>query len=282
MGTFSFLFWGFIPLFWKQIAIIPAFEIMGFRIVTGFVLISAFILCKNQLGDVFNLVRKKFLLSVICAALILINWLTYVWAVNAGYIVETSLAYFINPLMSIFLGVLVLKERVRKIQWFCISLVFIGVSILFFKSAGKPWIALVVASSFALYGFVKKKIQADSMHTLAIESLILLPAGISYLLYIYSNSSMLFLSQSLYVQSLTLISGLATILPLGAFGIAARYLPLSTIGLLQYIAPTIQLLIGVLIYKEDFSQDHILSFSIIWISLIIFTYDGTRLRTKNV
>jgi chloramphenicol-sensitive protein RarD len=182
--------------------------------------------------------------------------------------------------MNVFLGVFFLGERLRRWQWASISIASLGVFWLFLNSVGKPWIAIVVASSFALYGFVKKKLGAKSLVSLGAENILLLPIALIYLGWLGSQDIMEWPQQSLSVMILTLISGFVTVLPLAAFGYAVKYLTLTTLGVIQYLAPTFQLLIGVFIYRESFSSYHAASFSMIWLALLIYTLEGLYNRSK--
>ena len=279
-GIFAFAFWGFAPLFWKQIKTIPAYEIMSFRVVCALVVILFILGFKAQIKKSFTLIKEKTLFVILSTALIGTNWFIYVWAVNRGHIVETSLGYFINPLMNVFLGVFFLGERLRRWQWVSISIATLGVFWLFLNSVGKPWIAIVVASSFALYGFVKKKLGAKSLVSLGAENILLLPIALIYLGWLGSQNIMEWTQQSRSVMILTLISGIVTVLPLAAFGYAVKYLTLTTLGVIQYLAPTFQLLIGVFIYRESFGSYHAMSFSMIWLALLIYTFEGLYNRSK--
>ena len=270
-GIFAFLFWGFVPLYWKQLKSLPAFEIMSFRIISALFMILLVLILKKEIKESINLLKKKFFAILISALLVGTNWLVYVWAVNSGYIVETSLGYFINPLFNVFLGVIFLKERPRFWQWISIVMALTGVAYLGFQNIGRPWIAIAVAGSFALYGFVRKKLNANSLACLGAENIILLPVALTYLIYIYTNQSLKITFQPNTVIYFTLACGITTILPLAAFGHAVKHLQLTTVGIIQYLAPTFQLLIAVYVYNEPFTLDHKITFSFIWTALMIFT-----------
>ncbi len=279
-GVFAFAFWGFVPLFWKQIKSIPPYEIMSFRVVCALLVIVSILAIRSELRESLKLIKEQSLLVLMSTLLIGSNWLIYVWAVNSGYIVETSLGYFINPLMNVFLGVFFLGERLRKAQWMAITIAALGVGWMFLNSVGKPWIALAVAGTFALYGLTKKRLGAKSLVGLGAENILLLPVALSYLGWLVGNSKLLWPSQSPKVMTLTLLSGLATVLPLSAFGHAVKHLTLTTLGLVQYLAPTFQLMIGVLVYKEAFTNVHASSFALIWSALLIYTGEGLYNRKQ--
>jgi chloramphenicol-sensitive protein RarD len=212
-------------------------------------------------------IRRYYLLA---ALLISVNWLVYVWGVNTGHIVETSLGYFINPLLSVFLGVVVLRERLRPLQWLPILLAAAGVLYLTLVYGRVPWIALTLAFTFALYGLVKKLAPLNSLHGLSLETAILFLPALAYLLYEEIQGRATFLHTDTRTTLLLLAAGLVTTVPLLMFASAARRIPLSAIGLMQYIAPSLQFLIGVLIYHEPFNRHHLLGFSLVWMALAIF------------
>jgi chloramphenicol-sensitive protein RarD len=282
-GFFAFLFWGFVPLYWKQIQVIPAFEIMSFRIVSAFLIIMFVLALRKELTETKYLLKNHFLMILLSSFLVGCNWLVYVWAVNSGHIIETSLGYFINPLLNIFLGVIFLGERPRKWQWVAITLAFVGVSFLAMQNVGSPWISLAVAGSFALYGFVRKKLNAKSLSCLGAESLILLPLAFIYFSFAMTQNSLHIFQQSKWIASLMLLSGIMTILPLTAFGYAVKHLHLTTLGLIQYLAPTFQLLIGVYIYNESFTYAHKITFSFIWFALFLYSFEKIydKYKPKN-
>lgn len=280
-GIFAFLFWGFVPLYWKQLNKLPAYEIMSYRVISSLIFMVLILSFQKEMMNTLNLLRKRFLMVFLASCLVGFNWLIYVWAVNAGHIVETSLGYFINPLINVALGVIFLHERPRKTQWFAILLAFIGVIFLASKGVGKPWIALAVAGSFGLYGLVKKQLKEKSIPSLAAENFILLPLGISYLIYIWNTNSVMIIGQSSKVYLFAIISGLTTLLPLATFTYAVKKLNLTTVGIIQYLAPTFQLVIGVYVYNEEFTKTHMISFSFIWLALLIFTIDGVSYSMRS-
>jgi chloramphenicol-sensitive protein RarD len=206
----------------------------------------------------------------IAAVLLGVNWLVYIWGVNAGFIVETSLGYFINPLLSVLLGVIILRERLRPAQWIPIGLAAAGVIYLTFTYGSLPWIALSLAFTFGFYGLVKKVAPLSSLYGLTVETGVLLLPAIAYLLFAEYDGTGAFLHTGLVSDLLMVGAGLVTTVPLLMFASAARQIPLSFIGILQYIAPTIQFLIGVLIYKEPFDESRLIGFSLVWLALIIF------------
>ena len=270
-GIAAYALWGFFPIYWKLLHDVPAPQLLGHRIGWSFLLLLGMILLTKQLDDFRSRVDFRTLgIYFIAALLIGVNWLTYVWAVNAGYIVETSLGYFINPLLSVLMGVLFLRERLRPTQWVPVTLAAIGVLYLTFVYGQLPWIALLLAFSFGFYGLVKKLAPLGSLYGLTLETGILFLPAVIYLGMAQANNTAAFLHSGIALDLLMIGAGLVTTVPLLMFASAARQIPLTTIGVLQYLAPTIQFLIGVFLYKEAFDESRLIGFSIVWLALIIF------------
>jgi chloramphenicol-sensitive protein RarD len=232
-------------------------------------------------------IRKPHVLLVYSMSALLLgtNWLIYIYGVNSGQVVETSLGYFINPLLSVALGVIFLRERLRAMQWVPIGLAALGVLYLTLQYGSLPWIALALAFSFGMYGLLKKIAPLGALHGLSLETGILFLPALSYLLYAESQASGSFGHLGLDVTLLLAFSGVITALPLLMFARAARAIPLVLVGILQYIAPTVQFLLGVFLYQEPFTFTRLLGFAIIWLALFIFTLEGMyewRKRTSSV
>jgi chloramphenicol-sensitive protein RarD len=266
-----YILWGFFPIYWKLLHHVPALQLLGHRIAWSFLLLLGVIFITKQ-WDEFRkaLNARTFRIYLIAALLIGVNWLTYVWAVNASFIVETSLGYFINPLLSVLMGVLFLRERLRPIQWIPVGLAAIGVAYLTFAYGQLPWIALLLAFTFGFYGLVKKLAPLGSLFGLTVETGILFLPAFVYLGIVESNNTAAFLHSGITSDLLMIGAGLVTTIPLLMFASAAKQIPLTMIGVLQYIAPAIQFLIGILIYKEAFDQSRLIGFSIVWLALVIF------------
>jgi len=279
-GIGAYVCWGFFPIYWKSLHQVPATQLIGHRILWSFLLLIAIILFAGQWGEFRKTINSKVIrIYSIAAVLIGINWLVYVWAVNANYIVETSLGYFINPLLSVLLGVIFLKERLRIAQWIPVILASLGVAYLSYVYGRLPYIALTLSVSFGLYGLVKKISPLGPLHGLTIETGILCLPALFYLIFVESNGTGAFLHTGPTSALLMIGAGLVTTIPLLMFATSARLIPLWVVGLLQYIAPTLQFIIGVFIYKEPFSHEQLIGFSIVWIALIIFlveNYVATR------
>lgn len=270
-GIGAYALWGFFPLYWKLLQGVPAIQLLGHRIGWSFLLLAAVIFVTRQWADFrANLNRRTFLIYTVAALLIGVNWLTYVWAVNAEHIVETSLGYFINPLLSVLLGVVILREKLRPVQWIPILLAAAGVIYLTVVYGKLPWIALTLAFSFGFYGLVKKVAPLSSLYGLTLETGILFLPALVYLTFAEFNGTGAFTHNGFAPDLLMIGAGVVTTIPLLMFASAARQIPLTIIGLLQYIAPTLQFLLGVLVYKEPFDQTRLIGFGIVWFALIIF------------
>ena len=263
--------------------VVPPVQILFHRIAWSFVLLAILLLVRGQWKDLRAAITgpKMLVTYAIAACLLAINWLTYVWGVNAGYVVETSLGYFINPLVSVALGVVILKERLRPMQWLPVGLAAAGVIYLTVQLNALPWIALVLAFSFGLYGLLKKISPLGSLYGLTVETGILFLPALGYLVVAESQGTGAFGHAGTLNNILLALAGLFTTTPLLMFSSAARSIPLSLVGLLQYIAPTCQFLLGVLLYKEPFSQVQLVGFGIIWLALLIYTAEGFVVRRQR-
>lgn len=273
-GLSAYVIWGLVPIFFKQIGDIPAVEIIAHRVVWAMLLMTALIGCGRGFGDALRVARQPAQLAriALASALVLANWLTFVWGVNNGHIVETSLGYFILPLLNVALGVLVLKERMRPLQWLAVLCAAVGVAVEATRASGLPWIALVLAGTFGIYGLLRKQLPLDAASGLFLETVCMLPLALGWLL--FNGQGHFGASGMLSASDLYLIAtGPVTAIPLLLFAIAARRLPLSMMAFLQYLAPTIAFLIGVLVYHEPLDAQRMLSLAAIWGGLAIYSVD---------
>lgn len=271
----AYALWGFFPIYFKFLHEAPALQIMAHRVTWSFIFLIFLIALRKEFSQIVKSLTKKIILTYTMAGILLaINWLTYVWGVNAGFVVETSLGYFINPLVSVILGVVFLKEKLRNLQWIPVVLATIGVIYLAIDHGSLPWIALVLASTFGTYGLIKKIAPLPPIHGLTVETGAVLIPALLFLLFVEFNGTAAFGHSSPQTTFLLALSGIITAIPLIFFASGAPKVPLTTIGILQYIAPTIQFLIGVFIYDEPFTSGQLVGFGIVWIALIIFTFEG--------
>ena len=267
-----YVMWGFFPIYWKLLQDVPALQVIGHRIGWSFLLLMTVILFTKQWKDFRSVALKPKIIGIyaIAGILLSVNWLIYVWGVNSGFIVETSLGYFINPLISVLLGVVFLHERLRTMQWIPIGLAAAGVIYLTVTYGRLPWIALSLAFSFGIYGLVKKLAPLGSLYGLTLETALVFPIAFVYLAFAQSTGAGAFLQNNLVTDILLIGTGVVTSIPLLLFASAVRQIPLTMIGILQYIAPTLQFLIGVFLYHEAFDQSRLIGFSLVWLALIIF------------
>ncbi|WP_085506375.1 EamA family transporter RarD [Thalassobacillus devorans] len=273
----AYVLWGFLPIYWKLVQEVSPIAILGHRIVWSFVFMIGVILIWRKWNEFRSEIKrtwknKKSALGITFASIaISINWLTYIWAVNSEHVVEASLGYYINPLVSILLGMIFFKETFNRPQWLAFILAAAGVAYMTINFGSVPWLALMLAFSFGIYGLLKKTVDLNAMFGLTIETLIMTPIAAIYLLSLPQANwgSIDWLSTT----SLLLFgAGVATAIPLLLFAAGAKRIPLSMVGFLQYIAPTIMLIIGVFLYKEPFTHVHLVSFLFIWAGLLIYTY----------
>ncbi len=270
-GIGAYALWGFFPIYWKLLHHVSAIQLIGHRIGWSFILLAAFILASKQWTDFrATFTPRTIRIYLIAALLIGVNWLVYVWAVNADFVVETSLGYFINPLLSVLLGVIILREKLRPAQWIPIVIAAAGVIYLTVIYGSLPWIALTLAFTFGFYGLVKKVAPLSSLYGLTLETGILFIPAVGYLIFTEFNGTGAFMHTGFTSDLLMIGAGLVTTVPLLMFASAAKQIPLSFVGVLQYIAPTIQFLLGVFLYKEPFDQSHLIGFGLVWVALIIF------------
>ncbi len=277
-GAAAFTIWGTLPIYLHELKEVPALQIIAHRIAWSCVFILAFMLLRGELGELRQTLRKPALLGrlVVTALLITNNWLVYVWAATHGHIVETSLGYYINPLVNVVLGIFFLHERLNRVQWTAVALAALAVSYLTIEAGRPPWIAITLALSFSLYGLMRKVMSVEALPGLATETLVLLPVAAAYLLWCEHAGSGALGHSSLTVNALLVGAGLVTALPLFLFAYAARLLPYSTVGVLQYIGPSLQLLSGVLLFHESFTGERAAGFALIWLALLLYAADGVR------
>jgi len=269
--------WGVFPLYWKLLKHVPPQQILAHRIVWSLLFLFLILAWRRDRVFVKYLTSPRILgILLATSALIGGNWFVYIYAVNNNHIVDSSLGYYINPMVNILLGVVFMKERLSRIQLIAVSFALAGVAYLTFHYGKLPVISLVLAFSFGLYGLLRKKANLQSMPGLMVETMILAPLALFYLWYMEANGTGVFGHYSFLSDSLILIGGPVTALPLFWFGIAATRIPLSTLGFIQYLAPTIQLLIGIYVFSEPFDTAYLISFGLVWTGLGIYSYSVVR------
>jgi chloramphenicol-sensitive protein RarD len=275
-GSAAFAIWGLFPLYLHPLSGVPATQVIAHRIAWSCVFLFGWMALRGELGRLTATLTNPTLLVrlTLTALLISCNWLVYVWGVTHQHIVETSLGYFINPLVNVVLGVAVLHERLNRAQWLAVALATIAVAYLTVLAGHPPWIACFLALTFSLYGLLRKVISVDALPGLASETLLLLPLAAVYLGWCQVEGTGALGSSGAAIDALLVGSGLVTAIPLLLFAYGARRLPYSTVGVLQYIAPSLQLLCGVAVYHEHFGPARALGFALIWAALVIYAADG--------
>lgn len=272
----AYLFWGLVPLYWKLLQHVPAIQLIGHRVVWSFILLLFALLVSKRLREILRMAsdRKILITHVIAAMLLGGNWLIFVWSVNAGYVVEASLGYFITPLFAVLLGVVFLKERLRPCQWTAVGLAAFGVLYLTIAYGCPPWISLGLAFTFGIYGLIKKTSFLNSVYGMAVETGMLFFPALLFLLYWDLHGQGAFLRIGLESDLLMISTGFVTTVPLLMYASAARRIPLTTVGILHYITPTCQFLLGVLVYQEAFTTEKAIGYGFVWIALVIFGAEG--------
>jgi chloramphenicol-sensitive protein RarD len=274
-GVLAYVLWGIVPLYWKLLASVSAVEVLAHRAAWGLGAFIALVFVTRKGSELEAAAKDRRTLGVmaISGALLAVNWGTFVGAVATGHLLDASLGYFINPLVSVALGTIVLREKLRRLQWLAIALASAGVILVAAQSGHAPWISLVLAGTFALYGLVRKTARVDALVGSTIETALMTPLAIAYLVYLGGGA---LTRGDTSLSLLLLATGPVTAIPLLLFTRAARALPLSTVGFLQYLAPTGQFLIAVLAFGEPFAPARLIAFGLIWIALAAFTADASR------
>jgi chloramphenicol-sensitive protein RarD len=283
LGLAAWVMWGFFPLYWPLLEPAGAVEILAHRIFWSMVLMLGVVVAlrKGALRATFADRRTRWLLAL-ASVLITVNWGTYIWGVNNHHVVETSLGYFINPLVSVLMGVVVLGERLRRLQWVALAIAGVAVLGLTVEYGRPPWVALVLAFSFASYGLAKKKANAGAVESLVVETLFVSPVAIGYIVFLMVTGASTFGDNGGWHVVLVVGTGLITVIPLLCFGGAATRIPLSTLGLMQYLTPSVQFLLGIVVFHEPMPVMRLVGFCLIWVSLAIFTFETLRHHRRQV
>jgi len=283
LGLGAYGLWGVLPLYFKALVHVPSTEIVAHRILWSLVFLGALVSIWRRWGAIRAAVtRPRVMLTLIATALLIAaNWLIYIWAVVNGHVLEGSLGYYLNPLINVLLGVVLLKERLSLAQKLAVALAGAGVAVLAVGAGEGIWISLSLAVSFALYGFLRKVAPVDSLEGLSIETAILAPVALAWVLWLEANGTGGWGSWGLRTDILLIVAGAVTAVPLLLFAAAAKHLPYSTLGFLQYIAPSIQFLLAVLLFGERLTLAHIICFAAIWTALVIFAGDGIRIARRR-
>lgn len=277
-GITAYLIWGFFPVYFKALATVPPLQVVCHRIVWSILFLWIIIGWRSKWRDLRNAFcnGKALVLLTVSALLIATNWLVFIIAVGHAQVIQSSLGYFMTPFISVLLGVIFLQERLRRLQLVSLLLAALGVLQLTIQYGQVPWAAIMLALTFGSYGLIRKVVAVDSLTGLTVETLLLGPMALGYLIFVFWQGSNAFPVQGTQTSLFLALSGVATAVPLLLFASAARRLRLATIGFLQYITPTLHFLLAVLLYKEPFTQAHLTSFLFIWSGLCCFSYDAYR------
>lgn len=284
LGASAYTLWGVFPLYWTVLEPAGAVELLAHRIVWS-VLTMVLILVLWRRVDAFRALlrdRRKVLLLAAAAVVITINWGGYIWGVNNDRVVETSLGYFINPLVTVLMGVLVLGERLRRLQWVAMGVALVAVVLLAVDYGRPPWVALVLAFSFGTYGLLKKQAAVEAVESITLETLVMAPVALAYVAFLAETGRSNFGSHGLGHALLITTTGIITAVPLMLFGAAAIRVSMVSLGLLQYLAPTIQFVLGLVVFHEDMPASRWIGFSLVWVALVVFTVEALNHRRRQL
>lgn len=281
-GLGAYFLWGILPIYWKLLHEVPALEILAGRCMWSAVFVAFLIrvmgktaIFKEETKAIFS-TWKSGLTMLIAAVTICANWGIFIWAVEDGRILETSMGYYINPLVSVLFGMIFLGERLDKLQTIAVICAAVGISVMVVKNGSLPWVSVGLAATFAFYGLLKKIIKAQALTSILLETVFVTPVALGYIYYLSNNGGSSYEKCGMDMISLLIFSGVVTAIPLLLFTNCAKLLPLKMVGFMQYIAPTLTLLVGVFMYGEAFTNTHALAFSCIWLGLVFFTWSQIR------
>lgn len=283
-GFAAYLIWGLFPLYWPLLKPAGALEILSHRMIWSALSMAVVVVVLRRVGGVRAAFTDRRRLAILAgaAAVISVNWGTYIWGVNHGHVVETSLGYFINPLVTVTLGVVVLGERLRPLQWAAVGIALLAVLVLTLDYGRPPWIALVLAASFATYGLAKKQADTGAFESLTVETSLVAPFALAYAVWLAATGEATFGHEGAGHAALLVIAGILTAIPLVLFGAAATRMSLVSLGLLQYLAPILQFSIGVLVFGEEMPAARWAGFLLVWVALVIFTVESINHRRRQL
>ena len=279
----TYTIWGFIPIYFKYLAFLPALEMLSHRIVWSVLCICIIITIAGGWKQVRETIKDKKIFIYLFASTLLIatNWLVYIWAIANEHMLDASLGYFINPLVSVLLGMVFMGESLSRIKWIAVALAFIGVLIQVISLGALPWVSIALPLSFAFYALVRKKVAVDTLTGLLIETLLLVPMALYYLLFIADSSASNMFNNDMTLNIALIAAGAITAIPLLFFGAAATRVKLSLLGFFQYIAPSMLFMFAVVFYDEPLTQNNIITFGFIWAGLLLFVFEKLISRAMN-
>lgn len=276
--------WGLFPLYWPLLEPAGAVEILAHRIFWSMAVMAGLIVVLGRTSQLRRVLASRRTRSILALAalVIAVNWGTYIWGVNNEHVVETSLGYFINPLVTVLMGVVILGERLRTLQWVAMAIATVAVIGLTIELGRPPWVALILAFSFGSYGLAKKKANAGAVESLTVETFVLAPVAAGYILWLMSRGSSSFGHEGIGHVALIIGTGVVTAIPLICFGAAATRVSMTTLGLLQYLAPTFQFALGVFLFGEPMPTMRWIGFMLVWVALVIFTFEAVNHRRRQL
>jgi chloramphenicol-sensitive protein RarD len=283
-GASAYVLWGTFPLYWTLLEPSGAIEILAHRIVWSLLTMMVILVLTRRVGQFKGLLRdRRKLLLITCAAVVIsINWGGYIWGVNNGRVVETSLGYFINPLVTVLMGVLVLGERLRRLQWVAMGVAFVAVAVLALDYGRPPWVALLLAFSFGTYGLLKKQAGVGAVESITLETIVLAPVAAAYIAWLAATGDSSFGTNGAGHALLLTTTGVITAVPLMLFGAAAIRVSMVSLGLLQYLAPIIQFALGLLVFHEPMPASRWIGFGLVWLALVLFTVEAVNHRRRQL
>ncbi|MDT0183622.1 EamA family transporter RarD [Microbacterium sp. ARD31] len=283
-GALAYTLWGVFPLYWTVLEPAGAIELLAHRIIWSVATMLAILVLWRRVDHFRALLRdrRRFWIIALAAVVITVNWGGYIWGVNNGKVVETSLGYFINPLVTVLMGVLLLGERLRRLQWIAMGIAFVAVAVITIDYGRPPWVALLLAFSFGTYGLAKKQAGAGAVESITLETLLIAPFAMAYVAWLVATGESNFGSHGLGHALLFTTTGIITAVPLMLFGAAAIRVSMVSLGLLQYLAPTIQFALGLLVFDEPMPASRWIGFSLVWVALAIFTVEAVNLRRRQL
>jgi chloramphenicol-sensitive protein RarD len=284
LGVAAYSLWGAFPLYWPLLEPAGAVEILAHRVLWSAVTMALVVALMRRTPEVMAVVRDRraFRILTFAAVVISFNWAAYIWGVNNGRVVETSLGYFINPLVTVLMGVLILGERLRRLQWVAMAIALVAVVVLTLDYGRPPWVALLLAFSFGTYGLLKKQAGVGAVESITVETMVLAPFAAAYIAWLVRAGESNFGTHGVGHALLLTTTGIITAVPLMFFGAAAIRVSMVSLGLLQYLAPTIQFALGLLVFHEDMPASRWIGFGLVWIALVIFTVEAVNHRRRQL
>lgn len=281
-GLTAYGLWGLLPLYWKLLDHVGAIEVLANRMIWSLLMVIAILALMRHLHRIRGLGWRSYGLLALAGAIMAVNWGVYIWAVSHGHVIETSLGYFINPLVTVLVAVVVLRERLRRSQWVAVGIAAVAVVVLTINYGRPPWIGLILAFTFSFYSLIKKKLRVPAVESVAVETAAMFPPALAFLIVIQINGDAEFGHLDFGTDVLIIGTGLVTAVPMMLFAAAASRATLTSLGVMQYLGPTLQFILGIVIFREDVPTIQFIGFGLVWIALVIFTADALNYRRRRL